>query len=93
MAISANDLKADLDALAAHEPRFRAALTASGYPEPRGRARGYETLFRTIIGQQVSFKAADAIWRKLEDQLGNLADPGSVINVKDEDLRACGLSR
>lgn len=92
MGLSATQLRESLDALAAIEPAFAAAIARVGYPEPRIRARGYATLLRTILGQQVSVKAADAVWRKLEG-LGDPADPRVVAAHSDEDLRACGFSR
>ncbi|MEG8040521.1 DNA-3-methyladenine glycosylase 2 family protein [Sphingomonas sp. LR60] len=92
MGLSAADLNAGLDALAAREPAFAAALERVGYPAPRIRARGYATLLRTIVGQQVSVKAADAVWRKLE-VLGDPTDPAIVAALDDDSLRACGFSR
>jgi DNA-3-methyladenine glycosylase II len=92
MGLSAADLNAGLDALAAREPAFAAALERVGYPAPRIRARGYATLLRTIVGQQVSVKAADAVWRKLE-ALGDPTDPAVVARLDDDSLRACGFSR
>ncbi len=92
MGLSAADLNAGLDALAAREPAFAAALERVGYPAPRIRARGYATLLRTIVGQQVSVKAADAVWRKLE-ALGDPTDPDVVAKLDDDSLRACGFSR
>lgn len=92
MGLSAADLNAGLDALAAREPAFAAALERVGYPAPRIRARGYATLLRTIVGQQVSVKAADAVWRKLE-ALGDPTDPDVVARLDDDSLRACGFSR
>lgn len=92
MGLSAADLCAGVDALARLEPAFAAALTRVGYPAPRIRDRGYATLLRTIVGQQVSVKAADAVWRKLE-MLGDPADPLVVAAHSDETLRACGFSR
>ncbi|GAA4217871.1 DNA-3-methyladenine glycosylase [Sphingomonas endophytica] len=92
MGLSAADLNAGLDALAAREPAFNAALARVGYPAPRIRARGYATLLRTIVGQQVSVKAADAVWRKLE-ALGDPTDPAVVAALDDDMLRACGFSR
>jgi len=92
MGLSAVDLNAGLDALAAREPAFAAALARVGYPAPRIRARGYATLLRTIVGQQVSVKAADAVWRKLE-ALGDPTDPAVVAALDDDMLRACGFSR
>lgn len=93
MGLSAAQLKASLDALCGIEPRFAPALAAVGYPEPRIRERGYETLLRTIVGQQVSFKAAAAVWGKLESARGDLTDPDAILSASFDDLRACGLSR
>jgi DNA-3-methyladenine glycosylase II len=93
MGLSAQQLTDAIDALAAGEPAFAAALGRVGYPAPRIRARGYATLLRTIVGQQVSVKAADAVWRKLEALVGDATDPHAVAAASDEDLRACGFSR
>ena len=93
MVQTAKSLNAALDALAGIEPAFAVALDRAGYPEPRVRDRGYATLLRTIIGQQVSVAAAQSIWNKLEAQIGDLTDPANVAKASDEDLRAAGLSR
>lgn len=93
MGLSAAQLKEHLDALAARDPRFAAALALADYPEPRLRDRGYETLLRTIVGQQISFKAADAVWLKMAATIGRIGDPDALIARSDEDLRAAGLSR
>ncbi len=93
MGLSADQLRTSLDALAAIEPAFVTALAHAGYPEPRIRDRGYATLLRTIVGQQVSYKAADSVWRKLEALLGDVTDPTRIPGTSDEQLRAAGLSR
>ena len=93
MGLSADQLRTALDALAATEPAFAAAIARVGYPEPRLRARGYGTLLRTIVGQQVSVKAAASIWAKLEQVVGDLEDPATIIRASDEQLREAGLSR
>lgn len=93
MGLSAEQLRSGLDSLAASEPAIAAAIARVGYPEPRIRDRGYATLLRTIIGQQVSVQAAASIWTKLETQVGDLTDPATVAAASDEALRAAGLSR
>lgn len=93
MGLTAEQLKASIDALAAIETAFAAALARTGYPEPRLRDRGYETLLRTIVGQQVSVAAAASIWNKLAAALGDLTNPATVAAASDETLRAAGLSR
>ncbi|MBY8829815.1 DNA-3-methyladenine glycosylase family protein [Hephaestia mangrovi] len=93
MGLSADQLRISLDAIAAIEPAMAAALARVGYPEPRIRERGYATLLRTIVGQQVSVAAAQSIWNKLEAALGDLTDPATVAAADIETLRGLGLSR
>ena len=93
MGLSADQLRTALDALSQREPAIAAAIKRAGYPEPRIRARGYATLLRTIVGQQVSTKAAESVWRKLEGIVGTLDDPGNIARASDEQLREAGLSR
>ena len=93
MGLSADQLRTALDALSEREPAIAAAISRAGYPEPRVRARGYATLLRTIVGQQVSTKAAESVWHKLEGIVGSLDDPGNIARASDEQLREAGLSR
>ncbi len=93
MGLSEAQLRADLEELALIEPRFGTALARVGHPPTRIRERGHATLMRTIIGQQVSVKAADAMWRKLTDVIGTNADLAKIGHASDEELRAAGMSR
>ena len=93
MGIDAAGLRESLDALARIEPAFAAAIERAGYPEPRISDRGYVTLLRAIVGQQVSIKAAASIWTKLEAATGGCSDPARVAATSAESLRAAGLSR
>lgn len=93
MGLSAEQIRDSMDALAAAEPAIAAALQRIGYPAPRIRARGYATLVRTILGQQVSVASADAHWRRLNELLGDASDPTRLHSVTDEELRGAGISR
>jgi len=93
LGLSSDQLRRGVDHLCAVEPGFQSALERVGYPEPRIRERGYATLLRTIVGQQVSVSAAASVWRKLEAELGEGCPPGAVLAASPEALRACGLSR
>jgi DNA-3-methyladenine glycosylase II len=93
MGLSSEQLRSGLDALAAIEPAFATGLERVGYPPPRIRDRGYETLLRTIVGQQVSVAAANAIWAKVAAALGQTDDAARLAAASDEALRAAGLSR
>lgn len=93
MGSTAAQLKHSLDAVAGIEPGFARALAVAGYPEPRIRERGYGTMLRTIVGQQVSVAAAASMWRKLEAHIGPELSLERVLESDFDTLRACGLSR
>jgi DNA-3-methyladenine glycosylase II len=93
MGLSAEQLQASLDSIAARETAFARALALAGYPEPRIRDRGCTTMMRTIVGQQVSVAAAASMWRKFAEYAGDEPEPARVLAASFDDLRACGLSR
>lgn len=93
MGLSANIIREGLDAISAADDRIAKAVQLVGYPEPRIRDRGYRTLLRTIVGQQVSVAAATSVWNKLETELGEEMLPQELIDRDFDTLRACGLSR
>ena len=51
------------------------------------------SLCRTIVGQQISTKAADSIWLKFEKKCKNKIIPKKVIKLSTKSLRSAGLSR
>jgi DNA-3-methyladenine glycosylase II len=61
----------------------------------RGRPEdGYGALVRTIVGQQLSTKAARSIYAKLTAHFdGETPSPEGILAANEEELRACGLSR
>lgn len=93
MGLNIEQIKTGIDYVAAIEPAFARARDRVGYPEPRIHERGYKTLLRTIVGQQVSVAAAASVWNKLEAHLGEGCPPEKVIAADFDDLRGCGLSR
>lgn len=93
MGISAEAIREGLDAIGAMTPSIADAITRVGYPEPRIRMRGYRTLLRTIVGQQVSVAAAASVWNKLEALLGEAMPPEDLLASDFDALRGCGLSR
>ncbi len=93
MSLSAAQIEASLDAVAAREPAMARALEAAGYPPPRIRDRGHVTLLRAIVGQQVSVAAAASMWAKLEAEVGPEMAPGELLARDFDALRSCGLSR
>ena len=57
--------------------------------ETRGDA--FVTLARSIVGQQISVKAAQTVWERFE-LLPRKLTPGNVLKLKVDDMRAAGLS-
>lgn len=70
-----------------------AKLIAS-YPDQvlKNRGNPFYTLMRAVVGQQISIKAADAIWQRLETQLVTFS-PSDFLAIDEQSLRQCGLSR
>ena len=57
--------------------------------ETRGDA--FVTLARSIVGQQISVKAAQSVWDKFS-ALSKKLTPAAVLKLKVDDMRAAGLS-
>jgi len=55
------------------------------------RGDALETLMRSIVGQQISVKAAASVWQKIIDLLDEIK-PDHVLLVGFDNLRSCGLS-
>ena len=55
------------------------------------RGDAFSTLARSIVGQQISVKAAQSVWERLSGRLGTVT-PASVSRARKRTLRGCGLS-
>jgi DNA-3-methyladenine glycosylase II len=64
------------------------------HPDANLRTRGdaFATLARSIVGQQISVKAAQAVWERFEALAVRMV-PAAVAGLDDEAMRAAGLSR
>src|SRR5512141_1516183 len=63
------------------------------YPDAELGTRGdpFQTLARSIVGQQISVKAAQSIWGRFVEACGKVT-PANVAALETEALRACGFS-
>ena len=63
------------------------------YEDPPLRSKGkvFETLVHSIVGQQISAVAADAVWKRLLTLLGDV-QPSNIQERSTDELRAVGLS-
>ena len=80
-----------LDQLAAIDTDIAAALSRFGPPPDRSLPASFETLARSIIGQQISRAAASAIWTRMRDQDHDNAP--IIASKQPDDLMPFGLSR
>lgn len=55
------------------------------------RGRAFQTLTRAIVGQQISVKAADSIWKRLRKAIRHVT-PERIAYASYDELRTCGLS-
>lgn len=96
--VTTNATADDFAVLARIEPAFRRAIGRWGTPPPiagPGRLEHpsrFAALARSVIGQQLSVKAARTIHGRLLDLLGAHPAPELVLAHSDQALRACGLS-
>jgi DNA-3-methyladenine glycosylase II len=65
-------------------PQFGSACLQS-------RGDAFTTLARSIVGQQISVKAAQSVWEKFA-ALPKRMTPANVLKLKVDDMRAAGLS-
>lgn len=63
------------------------------FPDSTLRSRGdaFTTLARSIVGQQISVKAAQSVWDRFA-VLPRKMTPANVLKLKVDDMRAAGLS-
>ena len=59
----------------------------------RAKNNAFVTLVRSVVGQQISVKAADSVWKKLEKLCRNAVEPDTINSFSEEELRTVGLSK
>ena len=78
-------------ALAQRDPVMAAIMARHPRVHLVSRGDPFQTLARSIVGQQISVKAAQSVWERLAAALGAVT-PAGVLEARAERLRACGLS-
>lgn len=81
-----------LDQLIEIEPKFQQIIDTYGHPSITTRPSGFIALSQLILEQQVSIASAKACYDKIESHLKGFT-PKLVLEVSDEELKACGVSR
>lgn len=82
-----------IDRLAAIDPDIALAIERIGYPIPRLREPGFATLLQIMVAQQVSTRAAAAIWGRLQLTCRPVVSAERFLALDEDSLRRVGLSR
>lgn len=93
------------DELGAADPVLGRIIAGFGDAALGSRGDPFTTLARSIVGQQISVKAAQSVWNRLvsaavtpelvagqEPEIPQRIAPAEVMAMSQEQLRACGLS-
>ena len=70
------------------------AKIITDYPKERMEMKNdtLHTLVRSVVGQQISVRAADAIWNRLDEACNNSITEKNLLELSIEDMRKTGLS-
>ena len=70
------------------------AKIIANYPKERMQMKNdtLHTLVRSVVGQQISVRAADAIWNRLDEACNNSITDDNLLQLSIEDMRKTGLS-
>ena len=82
----------DREALCRQAPEFIPVMRQAGRKSFPCRGDLFYALVESIVSQQLAVKAAEAIFRRLENLLGEEITAERLLAASFEDLRECGLS-
>jgi len=85
--------RAALRRLIARAPALARVEREAGRLSWQSREAGFPSLLAAIVGQQISNRAAAAIWRRLEALMGGAPSAEGLLALPETALRAAGLSR
>lgn len=77
--------------LAARDAVMRQLIAQFAGASLESRGCAFTTLARSIVGQQISVKAAESVWQRVIGAIPEIT-PHSIAMVEQELLRSCGLS-
>jgi DNA-3-methyladenine glycosylase II len=89
---SEKDFKLICNKLSKKDKDLKLIIKTHGHPPMWTRPATFQTLILTILEQQVSLASAYAAFKKLKQKIGNVT-PVKILQMTDEDMRACYFSR
>ena len=80
-----------LESLSQLDPDIKKALTTYGPPPDRSLPATFQTLARSIVGQQISGAAASSVWNRMTE--AEVSTEDVISNLEPDDMMPLGLSR
>ena len=80
-----------LESLSQLDPDIKKALTTYGPPPDRSLPATFQTLARSIVGQQISGAAASSGWNRMKE--AEVSTEDVISNLEPDDMMPLGLSR
>lgn len=81
----------EIEYLKAKDKKLGAFIDKTGIIEREIIPDTFKALISSIVAQQISGKAADTIWKRLNDLLGDVI-PENIVHTELSQIQACGMS-
>lgn len=82
----------EIDYLKRKDKKLGAAIDQIGMIEREIIPDPFAAIINSIVGQQISSKAADTVWQRLLDLLGQIT-PQHIMETQLSQIQGCGMSR
>ena len=81
----------ELDYLAGRDPLLGGVIRSVGFIERTVEEDVFSAVVHHIIGQQISMRAQETVWRRLQELLGEVT-PDTLAEADTEAVKACGMT-
>ena len=81
----------ELDYLAERDPLLGGVIRAVGFIERTVEEDVFSAVVHHIIGQQISMRAQETVWRRLQELLGEVT-PDTLADADTEAVKGCGMT-
>jgi 3-methyladenine DNA glycosylase/8-oxoguanine DNA glycosylase len=82
----------EIDYLKSKDKKLGAAIEKIGMIERKVTPDPFEALISSVVGQQISSKAAATVWNRLGELLGSIT-PESILKTDISKIQLCGMSQ
>lgn len=83
--------RTEIDHLKKRDTKLGAAIDEIGMIERDVTPDLFVALVASVASQQISAKAAETVWRRIEERLGTIT-PSSIADATPEEIQQCGMS-